>query len=445
MAVHIFFIFVYLFCKNVFYIDCATVNIILIFHCMLALGVAIYKSNDYINPLNIMYLSCALSSYGNLVILGNVSNPQSNLGYYVLLQFANDSAYIWAFGMTFIFIGYILFGKYSLPKIRVDIKKTTAEKAFLIVLFMSVFSPQIRSLTYSLGSITRVIGLVGSVAILFYARLWATTGENKFRNFAVALLLSETYNSLSNSVLREELILPSIVFFVGYFTGKGNIKYLFSYRLIPLLVIFYVFTFIFGTLGKSRGIGIRFSDILAKEYFSDNYDNSSHVYDAFEKKSTFIERSANISQLTNAVRLVNDNGIYEGSVSAPLVIALVPRILWPEKPQIVMGMWFASAIGQGTALENGKNSNSINMTIPGECYLDFGYAGIVIGCIFFGAIIVLLWNSLDFFSSPYNITGMLFGGFILTVAMIVAADFQILITYTSSYLIFYIVKKIVNQ
>ena len=366
MAVHVIFIFIYLICKNIFYIDGTTINNLFVAQCVISIIFEIYNSKKFINPLTIMYISGILSSIGNNVIFRNINNPHSNLGYYVMPQYADEAAFIWAFGMTFIYLGYLIFRRYSLPSIRVDTSRRTANSIFIYLLLISFFSPEISGLTASLGSISRLIALVGSISILFYARLWAAEDSKKFRNYAFALLFVQTYVALTHSFLREELILPFIVMIAGYFTGKGNVKYIFSYRSVPILFVFYLFSLVFSSLGEHRSEGSSFFNTIKNEYFSEEKDKRmKEVFDQHEEKGSFIERSANIGQITNIIKLVKDNGYYDGDVSAPLVIALVPRIFWPEKPQIVIGMWFAGAIGQGTDLGHGKNSNSINLTIPG--------------------------------------------------------------------------------
>jgi hypothetical protein len=84
------------------------------------------------------------------------------------------------------------------------------------------------------------------------------------------------------------------------------------------------------------------------------------------------------------------------------------------------------------------------MTIMGEMYLDFGWIGVLIGCILYGMFMAVLWNSVEFFASPYNLLGILFGGYILVFSFGIGADLQIVVSYLSTYLIIYAIKKLIT-
>ena len=83
------------------------------------------------------------------------------------------------------------------------------------------------------------------------------------------------------------------------------------------------------------------------------------------------------------------------------------------------------------------------MMISGELYLDFGWWGVVIGSMLTGAFFCLLWNATQFYSSEYNLPGIVFGGYLLIISLSsFGADLQIVITLMSLYLTFFIIKKI---
>jgi hypothetical protein len=95
---------------------------------------------------------------------------------------------------------------------------------------------------------------------------------------------------------------------------------------------------------------------------------------------------------------------------------------------------------------NGMAGNSINMTVPGELYLDFGWIIVIIGSLLTGAFFCLLWNSTQFYSSQYNLTGIIFGGYMLILSLGgFAADLQIIITLISMYFTLFIIKKIAKK
>ena len=85
------------------------------------------------------------------------------------------------------------------------------------------------------------------------------------------------------------------------------------------------------------------------------------------------------------------------------------------------------------------------MTVAGELYLDFGWLGVIIGSLLFGAFISVLWNSTEFYSSEFNLSGIIFGGYLIMISIGSYADLQIVITLISTYLIFYAIKIIASK
>ena len=134
--------------------------------------------------------------------------------------------------------------------------------------------------------------------------------------------------------------------------------------------------------------------------------------------------------------LVKDNGYYNGTTIAYLSYAFIPRFIWPEKPWIVQGRWFALEIGQARLVEDRGVSNSINMTIPGELYLNFSWWGVVIGCLIAGFLFAGFWNSCGFWEDFNNITGGLFGFYLFFQGLgDIGPDLQIFVTLIAMYLL----------
>ncbi len=445
MAVHIIFFVVYLFLGNVFNVGPTAMNTALIVHCIVALLLSANKTVRYITPINIIYFACIIASFANITVEGKVGTAENRMNAYMITKYLPEAAQIWVLGSCCMFIGYAAITKKSLPSIRLDITKAQSYKFFPYIVFIALFSVEIVRVTSFLGSLNKLIYLTGSIGILFYSRLWASENDNKYRNYAFLLYFIQTYNSLTHSFLRNELILPTVIFMAGYFSGKNSIKYLMSYRILPFVAVFALFISIFGALGKNRDQADNFAQIISQEVQSSGQDQSiGDVYSEDEQQSgTFLDRNANVAQLTNVVNLTVEHGFYNGEISSPLIVALVPRFLWPEKPDIIIGMWFAGTIGQGQFTKAGHATNSINLTVPGQCYIDFSWPGVIIGCILFGMALSLLWNSFEFFASGYNAIGILYGGYLLSNSFNIAPDLQIVITYLSTYLLFFMIKKII--
>jgi hypothetical protein len=135
------------------------------------------------------------------------------------------------------------------------------------------------------------------------------------------------------------------------------------------------------------------------------------------------------------VYLVRRDGYRDGATLDYLGYAFIPRFLWPEKPLIAKGAWFALEIGQAYTRRDGSISNSVAMTIPGELYLNFGWPGVLVGCLLYGMLLGVFWTRTGFWEDPDNAFGSAFGFFLLWTAFGLGADLQLLVTTTAVYLL----------
>jgi hypothetical protein len=213
--------------------------------------------------------------------------------------------------------------------------------------------------------------------------------------------------------------------------------------MIPIYIGFFIFMIFFETFAELRGTSA--TGIARFEMLQQGQQEMELRTRTEEEKLTPLQRASVINQISACVGLVDDHGTYNGRASAPLLAALIPRALWPEKPKIALGVWFAVEIGAAVQTEDWFN-NSINMTIPGQLYLDFGWPGLIIGCILSGMLLNWLWQHSGFYVSSFNILGMFFGVFMLyNIVFGLGADLQIFITMVAMYLIFLTLGKIIPR
>lgn len=363
---------------------------------------------------------------------------------YIIRDKILEGSTLWAIGNTFIFIGFNLFTKISLP--RVDIVLTNRKVLdnifrFIVAMILLSFTGNVINLGAVTGGLQKILILLNLMGIMFYARLWAAEKSNTYRNYAIILTALQTFLALVSSYLRSDLVIPSLSLFGGYFIGKGSIKYVFSYRIVPLLLVMLVFSLLFNTLSRSRSNFI--SAFTQEQDAGPGYVDLS-IQERAAQRGGALDRMSNIAQLSNIVLLVERNGYYEGRASLPLAYALIPRAIWPDKPSIELGAWFALEIGAATvSASTGRANNSINMTIPGELYLDFGWLGVMLGCILFGGMLNAFWNASHFNDSAFNISGVLWGGYLIQFGIFAfGSDLQILVSFLSTYITFLVIKKI---
>jgi hypothetical protein len=434
--INIIFLIIYAFFSG--YLPATELYYVLSLQCLLLIVTHLQKRRK-ITPIFLYYVGVLLVNYSNLALieksrLGTISEYS-----YLIPRYIDLATQIWCISTTCIIIGYQMAVNKSLPPIGFETpsKKVlnTIFYSIIIVRTLAIFGTRIPFLS---GPLLKIFILVNSAAILFYSRLWAKEKSHTYRIYAIALWTIETYAALKSAFLRFELILPTVYLFTGYFVGKGNMRFLLTYRVIPFLIVISVYSSVFKSLQKNRN---NFYAVIFENAVDDKEKDK-------ENSGALLERSSNLAQLTAVCRLVNSNGFYNGKASQPLIAAVIPRAIWPDKPLVQLGAWFALEItGTSNAVGPGQaSSNSVNMSVPGELYLDFGWIGIIIGSVLFGAFFPLLWNATDFYSSEYNLTGTVFGGYLLVVAGGgLGADLQIVITLVSIYVSLFLIKKIVKK
>jgi len=129
-----------------------------------------------------------------------------------------------------------------------------------------------------------------------------------------------------------------------------------------------------------------------------------------------IARGCNFGQLSQIARIADEEGYYYGTTLEYLSYAFIPRLIWPEKPLITPGQWFAEKIGHGSRLSDTSFSNSINMSVAGEFYLNFGWLGAIGGLLLLSLLYSLIWEATDFYGKRNNPTGHALGISILVQA-----------------------------
>jgi hypothetical protein len=78
-----------------------------------------------------------------------------------------------------------------------------------------------------------------------------------------------------------------------------------------------------------------------------------------------------------------------GKTLAQLVYSFVPRLVWPNKPTIGIGMWLNDNYNNATVLID----SNIGPSWIGEFYLNFATPGVVVGMLFIG-IVFRVWHEL---------------------------------------------------
>lgn len=430
--------------------DPVLISVAFIIHCISFIARQAFskKHKTKLNLMSTFSAGVAITALGNAVFtyrLGLYGLNRDSMYSYVKLDYVAEAAMLWSVGNTFIFIGYEWAQKKSLPSLSIVIdSKSAIDNIFRISLFMAILSAtgNLVNLGFISGGAQKMLILFNQMGVLFFARLWGKEDSRKYMNYAVLLCVFRVITALFQAFLRIELVEPFIVLFGGYFIGKGSARMLFSARVLPAIIIMGAFASIFGNLGSNRS---HFIDAFIAS--GETKIEPSYTVIAVQEsdRGNVLIRGANTAQISNIFHLVKTNGLYNGAASLPLTYAFIPRFVWPEKPTIELGSWFALEIGAATISKyTGRSNNSVNMSIPGELYLDFGWLGMILGSVLIGRLLALFWNAAHF-HDPYNILGAMWGGYLLFYSLFgVGADLQIFVTFISTYLVFLTVRFILT-
>ena len=393
-----------------------------------------------VDPIGLYALAMAITSLANMVGMQALDSDDEKIYFlYADERYLFDASLIQYLGFVCL-VGGFLIGKrfHWLPKIKYELKSLSELNRLFFLNILLILMIFMQAIPAFMGAVQSFLINIPLFSAFFFARLGVTRKEKRFLHYGLIIVLLLTWQAVFYSYLRSDMLKPSIFFLLGYLTGGKNISVLFNWRFIPIYVFLIVFNNYFALFGRQRGeIGVgqhRIERITSL--------NANEVSNPDVIEETPLSRATNFNQLSQVARLVDQKGVYSGTTLSYMTYAFIPRFLWPEKPLIQIGAWFATEIGLGWKDKSGKYHNSINMTVPGEFYLNFGFVGVITGCLIFGFIFGLFWNSISFWNSDRDLLGILFGSYLLFLGFFtIGADIQIIVTIISVYLMFLFINR----
>jgi hypothetical protein len=116
----------------------------------------------------------------------------------------------------------------------------------------------------------------------------------------------------------------------------------------------------------------------ASEHLLVGLEATSHRLDGLGIASVIIRDTPSVSPFQNGRTL----GLF--------FVAFVPRMLWPEKPNIQIGQWITDVYGSGPHIDARTAPTPI-----GEFYLNFGIPGVILGLMLLGTVLRLAHETLS--------------------------------------------------
>ena len=304
------------------------------------------------------------------------------------------------------------------------------------LLAVAIVLMRLVTLLPALGTLTAIVLMAPQLIAFALAR---TATEMNVRGALVAALLIAVADAIYASLylfLRADVAAPLAAVFLGAVMGKPSLSVLKRRALIPIYAAVAVFVVYFGAFAGARSHGGGLERVVSAYELYERVERGDPAPSVAQQ--TVLSRLTTLNQLSQVGRVVEEDGFLRGQTLEYLGFAFIPRFLWPEKPTIAKGAWWALRIGQANIHADGSISNSVNMTIPGELYLNFGWVGVVTGCLLFGAFLAILWDRARFWEGARNTLGSAFGFYLLWVwiALSLGPDLQVIVTMTAMYLLF---------
>ena len=405
---------------------------------------AIWSVKEYPIDMHIAYLfSLFFISVCNMEIYRLLSNGVLLSSFqYARPELFQKSDLIWGLGSAFILLGIAVPVK-KRPKMVVYWELPVSKFTLFFIVGLAMTFKDVWLKVQLPGTFDNILSILPLAATFFLTFNGVMHNNTRWQAYGFIICMVFLIKAALYAYLRLDIILPAMVFILAQFLGSRSLKFAVSKFMFPIygvLIMFFIFFEAFGGLRSSAAVGInRFSDLQ-----QGREEMKIMTRDEEEQLNPF-QRSSVVNQISACAGLVEDKGLYMGKASAPLVAALIPRALWPDKPKIALGVWFAVEIGAGVQTDTWFN-NSINMTIPGQLYLDFGWSGLVIGCILVGMLLNWLWQHSGFYVSSFNLFGVFFGVFMLyNIVFGLGADLQMFLTMIAMYLIFLFLSKLIPR
>jgi len=307
-----------------------------------------------------------------------------------------------------------------------SMKALSVKKVFIVSIVIFLCSVYFNRWIQALGSFGSFFTAIINGSILLLSFL--TNYQRKYRWIAFGSAMFLSIWALLFSYLRMEMLIPLIAYVSGDLFANRSIFKIHLYSKALLIGALIIFPPLFTYLGANR-------DNISNAQKIDFVLNRSKNEKAREGQ-TIMTRLSIIPQLSQIIMLTERKGFYHGKTLGYLAYVFIPRFIWTEKPTIKQGQWFAKEIGAAYEYRNGRINNSVNMTVPGEFYLNFGFIGVVCGCFLFGIFVGWLWNQTEY----GTLYGWAFRFYLIFLGLFsLGADLQILPTLIAFLLVYKVI------
>jgi oligosaccharide repeat unit polymerase len=249
-----------------------------------------------------------------------------------------------------------------------------------------------------LGALPSVLRYAGTASLCLFSETIPERRTNNFSAFGIlvagCLILFVASASFGSKMEMMYALFP-LVWFLSRTAARrrwlwGAIPVLFSFLIFAIAPIV---TIARNTAGSASLVDS--SQLLQTiQQFQSVAGTSSWQEYVDEWGEEFFKRVFDPLSVGAVEQIVRTQGYSYGANLDYVVWALIPRILWPDKPNVPRGRWFTAQMGVEIN-ENETFGTSFGMTSPGELYWNFGPIGVVVGMFLLGYLLSRGWWSIS--------------------------------------------------
>lgn len=182
---------------------------------------------------------------------------------------------------------------------------------------------------------------------------------------------------------KSGIVVYPVVFSAIFLRSKlRTVKRILVYAVVMLIVILPAMKFAFAMIWSYRyqnTIG------MTVEALTEAGEMALEGNVGAQPADSYLGRLAQGNFLDRVIYAVDSGevAIRVGDTLWPGFVWFVPRALWPDKPNIAVGKWYARNV-------LGWSSGNAAVTVLGDFYLNFGIGGVVVGMLVLGLLVGLL-------------------------------------------------------
>lgn len=308
-----------------------------------------------------------------------------------------------AIGVAALLVSYYWFGnsnfRKAVPVAQLSLKK---RKAVLYCVLVGIIVPLLftfqgiipEEYQQPLSSILRllqnqILVVIGVLGWLVYVR----KDSRWYSIWLYGLVIVAALRGISTGALEEALV-PIGVLFIVKWMHTNKISWV-TVGAVLALVLFlspvksdYRQQIWYGENAEAAEMSsaskVVFWLTQATEYWGDTLAGTRNIGEATASASgraDFIHQVAHIHSMTPSVIPYQ-----YGETYSYFAVALIPRVLWPDKPVAGNANGFF-AVTYGLTSEEGAKTTTFGVSILGESFINFGWAGVVLIMLFQGLLI----------------------------------------------------------